>query len=184
MLLTQLQSRILPLHVLTLGNFSNAFNTARFDASTSIYAVVAWPANNRALYFPIHMPAGFTVARFMVANGANLTGTVDIGIYSIEGTRLLSAGNTARSGASSVQYIGVTDTYFPAGHYYLAQVASSTTGTYGCIQFDATIGAAQARTFGALQEALGSAVLPATMTPAAMAGTNMFFFGFTQSNSL
>lgn len=178
-------ARILPLHILSVGSFSNAFNTVRFVVPSSIYtASRAWATNNVALYMPVHMPAGFTVARFLVANGTNLTGTVDIGLYNIEGTRLLSTGNTARAGASAVQYVDVTNTYFPAGHYYLALVASSTTGTYGAIVLDGTIGSAEARTFGALQEALGSAVLPATMAPAAYADTDVFFFGFTQSDSL
>lgn len=176
--------KILPLHVLSIGSFNNLPDMARFDDAGGVYTLAAWPTNNLALYFPVHLPAAFTVARFLVANGTNTTGNVDVGLYDFQGNRLLSTGTTARSGASAVQYVGVTDTAFPAGHYYLALVGSSTTGTYGCLSVTVGNAAAEARMCGALQEALGSTVLPATMTPAAYTSANWYYFGFTQSDSL
>lgn len=177
-------TRLLPLHVLSIGNFNNLYDMAKFDAPSVLYASAAWPSNNLALYIPVHFPAPFTIARFMVANGANTTGNADVGLYSLEGARLLSTGTTLRAGASAVQYIGVTDTVFPAGHYYLALVGSSTAGTYGVLQVTAGLAASEARMCGALQEALGSTVLPATMTPVAYTSANWYFFGFTQSDAL
>lgn len=141
-----------------------------------------WPANNRAVYVPIVIPSYFTIARFMVANGTNATGNVDVGLYSFTGTRLISTGTTSRGALTSqVQYIGVTDQTFPAGRYYLALVASSTTGNYFSI---GGVGVVSAQAGGWLQEDLGSTVLPTTMTPATYANGTFFGFGFTQSDTL
>lgn len=142
---------------------------------------VAWPANNLAVYAPISVPSRFTVARFMVCNAGTLTGTVDVGLYSESGSLLASTGNTARAGASAVQYIGIADQSFPPGKYYLALVATSTSGTYSSIGLNNQY---EARFSGWLQEALGGGTLPATMTPVPYAQTSIFHFGFTQSDTL
>lgn len=117
----------------------------------------------------------------MVANGSNLTGTIDVGLYDSNGNLLFSLGSTARASASAVQYIAATDRSFPPGKYYLGMVASSTTGTYSALAFANQY---EARACGALQEALGSSVLPATMTPASYGQIQCFYFGFTQSDTL
>jgi hypothetical protein len=128
------------------------------------------------------MPGSFKIARFMVANGANATGNVDVGLYSEAGIRLLSTGTTARSGTNAMQYINVTDSTFPPGNYYLALVASSTTGSF---MRSSTQGLEVSKASGFLQEALGSTVLPATMTPASYTSSaNVYHFGFTQSDTL
>lgn len=169
-----------PIHVCSIGRY-NGLPWTVADLGTGGVGTTGWPANNLAIYIPISIPIPFVVARFMVANGSNITGNVDVGIYSAAGTLLLSTGTTARANASAVQYIGVTDTVFQAGHYYLALVASSTTGTFLRVSFSS---ATRAIFGGPLQEALGSTVLPATMTPASYAQTDVFQFGFTQSDSL
>jgi len=176
--------RVLPLHILSIGAYNNLYDMAKIDAPNALYATAAWPSNNLAIYMPLHLRAPFTIARFMVANGSNTTGNVDVGLYSLEGARLLSTGTTLRAGGSAVQYIGVADTRFPAGHYYLGLVGSSTTGTYGVLQVNAAPAPFEARMCGALQEALGSTVLPVAMTPVAYTSANWYFFGFTQSDAL
>jgi hypothetical protein len=141
----------------------------------------AWPANNLAVYVPVSIPVPFIVARFMVPNGSNITGNVDVGIYSAAGALLLSTGSTARANASAVQYIDVTNQVFQAGTYYLALVGSSTTGTY--LRAPISI-ATRARMVGVLEEQLGATALPSTMTPVAYTRTSVFQFGFTQSDSV
>lgn len=167
------------IHVCTIGRYNSLGNaTNNIGATTS---TAAWPANNLAIYIPVSIPVPFIVARFMIPNGSNLTGTVDVGIYSAAGTLLLSTGNSARANASAVQYLGVTDTLFQAGTYYLGLVASSTTGTY----LEATwANATRVLINGPLQEALGSATLPNPMTPAAYTQTFVPQFGFTQSDTV
>lgn len=169
-----------PFHVCSMGRYNNLPEAIAILGSGSI-TPAAWPANNLAVYMPISIPKAFTIARFMIANGSNITGNVDIGIYSDAGTRLLSTGSTVRANASAVQYIGVTDTVFQAGSYYLALVGSSTTGTYLRSTFSTAL---RARTFGVLEEQLGATTLPSSMTPVAYTRTAVFQFGFSQSDSL
>lgn len=171
---------IIPLHVCSLGRYNSCATTMSI-MGTPLVTTAAWPANNLAIYVPVSLPVPFTVARFIIPNGSNLTGTVDVGIYSSSGGLLLSAGSTARASASAVQYVAVADTVFQAGSYYLALVGSSTTGTYALPSIAA---ATRARWCGFLEETLGSSVLPATMTPVTYTRTVVPQFGFTQSNTL
>jgi hypothetical protein len=170
-----------PLHITSTGRFANAGLLQAIVAGTPAMATVAWPSNNLAIYAPVAIPFRFNIARFLVANGSNLTGTVDVGIYSEAGLLLMGTGNQARAGATAIQYYGVTDRGFPPGRYYLALVASSTTGSYGAVQLANQY---EARMAGYLQEALGATTLPASMTPVSFTGSNAFGFGFTQSDTL
>lgn len=172
--------RPLPYRISTIGRFNNFAYFGQFNDTPS-WTSTAWPTNNLAIYVPISLSARFTVARFVVANGANSTGNVDVGLYSAAGTRLISTGSTARAGTSVLQYIGVTDQSFPPGHYYLALVASSTTGSYmkTWTGQDQYIG----RMCGLLQEALGATTLPTSMTPVAFTGAGVFAWGFSQSDT-
>ena len=169
-----------PLYITSTGRFAVAGLVQRFLTAGAI-ATITWPTNNLAVYAPIVLPIRFTVARFLVSNGNNLTGNVDVGLYNQAGTRLLSTGSTARSGSTINQYIGITDQSFPPGTYYLALVGSSTTGSYGAVQLNNQY---EARMCGWLQEALGATSLPATMTPVSFTGSNAFCFGFSQSDTL
>lgn len=170
----------IPFHVCSVGRYNSIAEGVAVLGTGGITAA-AWPANNLAVYMPVSMPIPFTIARFMIANGSNITGNVDIGIYSAAGSRLLSTGSTLRADASAVQYIGVTDQVFQAGYYYLALVGSSTTGTYMQSAFSS---ATRARLFGPLEEQLGATTLPSSMTPVAYTRTSVFQFGFSQSDSL
>ena len=169
----------LPLRISSVGRFSDSIDMQLFQIGPS-WASQAWPSNNRAIYAPVSIPARFTIARFFVVNGTNATGNVDVGIYDAGGNRLLSTGSTARSGTSVIQYIGVTDTSFPAGKYYLALVGSSTTGQY----FRTMTNSAFIQISGWLLEDLGATTLPATMTPTASVNSGTFAFGFSQSDTL
>lgn len=171
----------MPLHVTTLDD-NNVSDMLLLGGTTGYAASTAWPSNNLALYVPIYPVSYFTVARFLVANGSNATGNVDVGLYDENGSLLLSTGSTARSGTQVAQYINVTNRTFPAGRYYLALVGSSTTGTYGV--WASFTSAIVARCAGLMQEALGGTTLPSSMTPAAYAQTALFAYGFTQSDTL
>lgn len=165
------------LHVCSVGRYNSLAEMIAFTNAVN-FGGLGWPANNLAIYTPLNIPERFIVGRFVSVNG-NATGNVDLGLYSAAGTRLLSTGTTAR--ASGVQYIGVTDQSFPPGHYYIGMVLSSTGGSV----FRTTVNSQyEARMCGMLQESLGSTVLPATMTPASYAQTDIYCYGFTQSDSL
>lgn len=168
----------IPLHVHSMGRYNSAAIVMGMMGTPSA-TTNNWQGNNLAVYAPVSLPASFRIARFMVANGSNLTGTIDIGIYNAAGTLLLSAGGgVARANASAVQYVDVTDTAFQAGSYYLALVGSSTSGTYAMPSIAAAV---RGRWCGFLQESLGSSTLPGTMTPVANTASLIPQFGFTQS---
>ena len=92
--------KTLPLHIGTLGRFNNAAEVVAFENQSQVQG--NWPAANRAIYAPLNMPSGFTVARFMTANGNTATGNLDLGLYNSAGTKLISTGTTARASASLV----------------------------------------------------------------------------------
>lgn len=169
-----------PFHVCSVGRY-NSVSWSMMTFADGGVGTSAWAANDLAIYVPVSIPVPFIIARFMVPNGSNITGNVDVGIYSAAGTRLLSTGSTARANASAVQYIGVTDQVFQAGTYYLALVGSSTTGTY--LQAAIAV-ASRGRVVGVLEEQLGATTLPSSMTPVAFTRTVIPQFGFTQSDSL
>lgn len=175
-----LVSRPLPLHITSVGRFNTLTNIAGMTAEGN-FASATWPANNRAIYIPIFMPARFTVARFFVANGTAVSGTFDIGLFNYEGEKLISTGSTAQAGTSVVQYVGVTDQSFPAGNYFLGIVLSTTSGR----AFNSSLGAVgDGLMMGATLEALGSAVLPASMAPSSFTSATIPCFGFSQSDTL
>jgi len=128
---------------------------------------VVWtPGANVAIYLPLIVPDTFPVAGIAIHNGSNLTGNVCLGIYSEAGTRLATTGTTARATASSLQFIALSVT-LTRGRYFLAGVASEAAlGTYLRI---APGSVALTRILQVRQETLGSTVLPATMTPVAVA---------------
>lgn len=172
--------RPLSLHVTSIGRYSTTGQMLPFIAGPA-FTGNSWPANNRAIYVPIAVPAQFTVARFFVGN-SNATGNVDLGLYTFDGTRLISTGSTARAGTNVVQYIDVTNQSFPAGSYYLAMVLSTTSGSVLASGGPPIV--AELQTCGILQEDLGATALPATMSPAAYTSLITFGFGFTQSDTL
>src|SRR5688500_5012668 len=61
-------------------------------------ASAAWPSANLALYVPILIPERITVDRFFSHNGAAVGDNLDLGLYTEDGTRVVSTGSTAQSG--------------------------------------------------------------------------------------
>src|SRR5262249_28090905 len=121
----------------------------------------AWPANNRAIYVPFELDHPMLVVRMWVFNGGTTSGNLDVGLYSADGTRLVSAGSTAQSGTSQIQMIDITDTMLDRGAFYMALSSSTTSATF--MRFNG--GAANDwLLWGGLQEGLGSVALPATAT--------------------
>ncbi len=77
-------------------------------------------------YYPFVLNRPITVDKLFIANGATVLGNIDLGIYDASGTRIVSTGSTAMSGASSIQVINVADTTIGPGMYYLAFGNSAT----------------------------------------------------------
>jgi len=87
-----------------------------------------WPVANRAFYVPVRITSPFTVDRVFWINGSVVGGNVDVGIYSFDGTRLISSGAIVQSGINVIQISNVANTLIGPGLYYLAVSLSSTTG--------------------------------------------------------
>ncbi len=134
----------------------------------------AWPAANRAVYVPFQVVSPLVVTQLFHWNGSAVSGNIDIGIYSVDGRRIVSSGSTAQAGTSVLQLFDVTDTVLPAGSYYFALAIDNTTGTTTRTSITVTV----ARTLGFFQE--NSAFpLPATATFALANSTVVPVMGLT-----
>jgi len=93
-------------------------------------ATGSWPTANKALFFPFILTDWAVVYQLLFYVGATSAGNVDMGIYTPEGTRVVSAGSTAMSASvNTIQELNVTDTTLAPGRYLLAAACSSTSGT-------------------------------------------------------
>lgn len=137
---------------------------AQFAATVGSWGAAATPAANRALYIPVQVARTMTITNLGVFNGAGVAGTIDVGLYDFAWRRLTSIGSGVnQAGASGIQVFDVTNVTITPGTYWLGWVASTvTTATYQRQSVNVLVLQAS----GVQQEALGSAVLPATATPA------------------
>ena len=87
-----------------------------------------WQTANKPLAISFFMGSDFTIYQLGWLNGSGtMTDSVDVGVYDFAWNRKISTTGTARSGASALQFVDVTDTPLPAGHYYMAMVGNGTT---------------------------------------------------------
>ncbi len=156
------RSALGPGAVITTFGYQNS--TAAGVASG--WASTAWPSANRAYYYPVVVAVPVVVTKLFVANGATASGNLDVGLYTVDGTRLLSTGSTAQAGTAAIQAVDVTDTLIGAGLYYLALSHSNTVGTYMRVSLNANL----KRLHGVMQQA-SALPLPATATFATAAGS-------------
>lgn len=122
-------------------------------------ASAAWPAANDAIFVPFLITQPILVKRLFVMNGNTATGNIDMGVYTDDGSRIVSSGSLLQSGTNVPQYFNVTDFVLTPGNYYFAEAMSNVTGTSGRIN----ISVSRSRTFGILK-ATGSFALPPTVT--------------------
>lgn len=87
-----------------------------------------WPAANDAIFEPVTLFRPVLVKRLFSHNGSAVNGNIDMGIYTVDGARIVSIGSTAQAGTSVLQFFDIADTYLSPGRYYLAVAMSSTTG--------------------------------------------------------
>lgn len=101
-----------------------SYNLARLNNQAN----TAWPAANRAIYYPFTLASTVLVKQLWCFNGSVLSGAVDLGIYSGGGTRIISTASTAQAGASAIQAFNITDTQLGPGLYYMAMAMDNNTG--------------------------------------------------------
>ena len=125
-------------------------------------AGAVWPAANLAIYVPVCIPVPVVVRKLGIVV-ATAAGNFDLGIYTSSGTRLISTTSTVMAGASTEQFVDITDTTLGIGLYYLAACCDDGAATVNRVAPAAPI----PLSLGVLTEALGSVTLPATATFAA-----------------
>jgi hypothetical protein len=86
--------------------------------SHTLSTVNAWPAANRALFFPVIVERPLVIVEF-ITQFQTASGNVDMGIYDEAGNRLVSTGSSA-IGSTSQLIVDVVDTEIGIGVYYLA----------------------------------------------------------------
>lgn len=97
-----------------------------FGGAVGTPANAAWPSSNRAYYMPVRISSPFLIAQLFWYNGGTVTtGNVDCGVYSSDGTRIISTGSTAQSGSNALQSVSVTNTWIGPGLFYLALAMDS-----------------------------------------------------------
>ncbi len=90
----------------------------------------AWPANNKAYYYPFRLTDHATAVQLLFMVGGTSSGNIDVGIYDAECRLIISAGTTAMSATiDTVQEINITDTPLAPGEYFLGVACSTTGGT-------------------------------------------------------
>lgn len=144
-------------------------------ASLTSAASGAYPTASRMLLFPIALQRRFKAANWFWANGAAVSGNVDVGIYDRALNRLGNAGSTAQVGTSAYQTVSAGGLVLAAGLYYLGIACDNTTATFQRIAPNGTGLAA----LGALQLA---ASFPLPSSAAAAGLTNQAYmplFGMT-----
>jgi hypothetical protein len=141
-------------HISTVGNMSSMFGTNAPVLTTN------WPSANLALFVPVNIPERVTVVQLGWYNGTSAAHNADAGIYTLDGTLIISTTPTAQGGATSAwQFVNITDTIVGPGCFYLAISLSGTSrlATY------AVTTAAVSELHGFAEQA-SAGTLPATAT--------------------
>lgn len=143
---------------------SQIAKAARNDTNA---ASTAWPSANLAIFVPFVLRVPTTVYKIVVGGGSLAAGNFDVGIYDQNGNRLVSSGAQAKS-ASVEHVVNITDTPLGPGRYYMAMAAD---GTNNYVMY--SVSAASRGKLGGVLQAASSYVLPATVTFATFAQTDV-----------
>lgn len=157
-------------HLSTLGSNSIA---ATFSGTST--ASFTWFSANLAVYIPIRILNPMLINTLFWTNGSAVSGNVDMGIYSADGTRLTHTGSTAQAGTTAIQSVAVTAIDLTSGLYYLSLALDNATGAIKGYN----IGSGQlGQVFGCAEQATAFA-LPATATFASYTRTRIPIMGAT-----
>lgn len=164
-----------PLGVISTLSAESIGLSLRGYTAGSAFASAAYPVSNQATYIPFSIPWTISVTKLWAMNGASASNNVDLGIYALDGTRIVSTGSTVRSGTNVPQAIDITDTTIGPGSYYMAIAQNGTTGSYFATASASTF---KASVMGVLSQT-SAFVLPATATFATVASNFVPLIGMT-----
>lgn len=130
---------------------------------------ITWVAD-QAMFIPLTLDHPYPLTHLWWVNGTSVGGTVEVGIYSADGT-LIHSESVTTAGASQVQSVALaTPKLLPPGGYYLAITYSAATAA---LMGASSLSALNLRLFGMLQQS-SARPLPATMSGAGTV-TSAFF---------
>lgn len=92
-------------------------------------SAAAFPAANDALFVPVMLQRSILIRRMFSANGNVASGNLDLGIYTLDGKRIVSKGSTAQAGVTTLQFLDIDKTHLGPGWYYMAVAMDNGTGT-------------------------------------------------------
>ena len=165
---------ITPFHDDSIGRALVSNNFLFAGAVSAVYITA-----NMAFYVPFILSESFPLKRMFVHNGATASGATDLGIFTNEGHRIVSASSSGnvltQAGVSVIQYYDLTDTTLTPGQYFMAISHSDIVGTVfrSAPQVNVT------RQYGVFQQATAHP-LPVTATFAPMTSIYMPMFGLSQ----
>ncbi len=141
-------------------------------------ASTAWPSANLGLFVPFVIPPrrSFGSLRAVIANGAAVSGNVDVGVYRSDYSLIASTGAVAQSGTSTIQDLAALAVDLGPGQYYLGMSCSSGTATNTMMT---TYAGGTLAALGCFQMAAAHP-LPATVTPAVYAQSVLPLFGISR----
>lgn len=142
-------------------------------------ASAIYPVANKALFFPFFLGKTITAVTFLWFNGSAVSGNIDVGIYTEDGTRLYALGSTVQAGTNVVQSIPLTGSglTFGPGLFYLAIVMDNITGRLFRGQSNATLTQVMSELGAAEMD--GAFALPAMATLVSLTVDYIPVFGLT-----
>lgn len=149
-------------------------------AISSGYITAAYSSSNRIFYIPFHLEVPITATKLFWCNGTAVSGNLDIGIYSADMTRIVSAGSTAQATVSVLQAADITDTTIGPGDFYFALNCDNVTAQI----LRGSPSAVAQRRCGCLQQDAGTLALPATGTPISPTTSYLPLIGLLQGGTI
>lgn len=164
----------LPIMINSWSRYCLAPDIRRIASASGEPGAITWVAN-QAVYMPLVLPWAYPVKRMFWFNGSTITTTnVDIGIYTIGGGKIFTAGATAQVGASAIQYVSC-DFMLAPGSYWLAWSCNNTTAR----AWGVTLTAAQGAMLGLTSQGTAEP-LPASLTPVTFGAPGPVLCGITR----
>ncbi len=116
--------------ILTVGYNGNSFAAQWAGRPSTGPTFPGWEVANKAVFVPIHIFQAVTFSTLFFVNNGSTSGNRDLGIYALDGTKIVTSGSLADSGTNTLQKVSVTTTALSPGTYYIAMARVNTTG--GC----------------------------------------------------
>ena len=100
-----------------------------------------------SVFMPFRISRMYKFSSMFIYNGSVTSGNIDLGVFSEDGTLLVSTGSTAQGAVATVQKISVSETILTTGLYYMGLSCDNTSSKFysqnSGIQFNVLIGAAE-----------------------------------------